>query len=743
MPARDPKPRKPERPLPPKPSASPTRHAATRAAGKPRSMRSPHKVLENLAALLHTKVLGSSSELNVVAFVGAGPSSVAGLPLGAALKADLRSEFLGRGGREIRDLLEGEISAFVDRHGKRGGKESPFGHLTLFEFAAIIAKLAYGQDVLRKTIERKLGNPTHRPLAYELIAHLAKHRYLDHLVILNLDTLLDEAVDDELPERARVIAGPQHLPSPEALADIDRTRPCFLVRPFGIVRHGAYAITESDVAQFEPNVRGFLERQVLGATGDLGHAQQLLLLIVGYSGAEPAFRSLISSYVDAARVKERADGLRMVVIDPDGVPAPLEDLRRTLGLTSKIGHVPLDADTALEILVGMVTHLWRREFPVGIPAARHKLVGKCFGRAALESEQRFRLELLLQGIKSRGFVHLTGFSDLRRLTKYADPDRVQDVLDDFLRRSLLVRDRWIDPDGAEHIGDSASYVPNYMLGKLDDVVGEIMRTCALAHRSDPARIASWNVRPMREGFAVHREETAAETYLRDRLQEIESAPDIEVAQPAGRDETWFLGPSAERLWSVGELTRRTVEMLDRALRFPGRVAIRGIWATGEWLFGAYDGDSRTQPGWAFKQKTALVERLAGRRPGGPITLQVVVSRAGGEPGLRAERRHRMIVEMWRIRQPADPHARVELRWENWFDMNRVLTLVEYDGRTEAIYMRRRLSQPLVTPYFVDHPPGSKYLTELWERYWMRAKSVTEADLERLNEIYGSVAATAR
>jgi hypothetical protein len=70
------------------------------------------------------------------------------------------------------------------------------------------------------------------------------------------------------------------------------------------------------------------------------------------------------------------------------------------------------------------------------------------------------------------------------------------------------------------------------------------------------------------------------------------------------------------------------------------------------------------------------------------------------------------------------NAKVELKWLNWWELNRILTWVEdTGGNGRAIYMRRRLCRPLVCPYFIDHNArhAIKFISELWEVYWSRAE----------------------
>jgi len=139
-----------------------------------------------------------------------------------------------------------------------------------------------------------------------------------------------------------------------------------------------------------------------------------------------------------------------------------------------------------------------------------------------------------------------------------------------------------------------------------------------------------------------------------------------------------------------------------------KVEIDGIWSTGEWLFHG--------EGWAAK--LGLGKQLLDQEN---VTLRVIITREGGVRGERSIRQQHVtaLLENEKKKHP----ARVEFHPIYWWQLNRILTLVRYPGspnEDEAIYMKRRLARPTVSPYLVRGADGITYLKEVFESYVKRA-----------------------
>ncbi len=651
--------------------------------------------LQELARQLHAKVEPASSIVppTALVFVGAGPSRAANLPLAPELRNMLYNSFVAR------DAPDARIHALLDD--ELDGRS--IQGISLFEFVAVISKFAYGRQVIKDTIEERLSDPSHRPLSYELLAHLAKHRYVDHFIVLNFDRLLDQVLSDELPDRAHVVASPQDIPRSESRTGQE----CFVVHPFGILGEGSYSLTPSDVARFGADpIRAFVEEKLLGSVA-AKRSQSLLLLLVGYRAEEPAFVRFLRAQQDRwKRLYGQQRQIDMFVIDPDTTVGQMFTNLRDEGIVSSAHHIALGADDAFELLFDLLDREWKSSgHPVWIPVARHRIVSKLFSHSQLLSrKERFKIELLLQGLKSRGFVHLEAFGHIPRIRNYGSHISA-DTIRELLQERVLTRDCWLAPSRGRE-----NYVPNFMIEDRDRVIRVFID---LSRERGVRAIEEWRV--VEDGAGVHAEHKQLEPceFLVREIEEIQRAPEIEIVRDVAPEVPWILGAEGKPLSTIDELTRMTRSMLDAALKgsAQGVTKLYGIWSTGEWLF--HEG------GWAHD----LGGQLLGRSD---VELRVIITRAGGVGGDRSRRRNAVCRRLLSAER-----AKVQLRWLNWWELNRILTLVQdANGECRAVYMRRRLSRPLVSPYLIESGAehALKYLQELWDVYWSRAAPVTVQDV---------------
>lgn len=670
------------------------------------------QVLQRLTSAMDEKMRNAFSR-QVVAVVGAGASRPSGFPLGSELKDEFRQRFHGNahGGSEIAKLFEEEVRSYWGMMGR--DSLHPFRRImreiSAFDLARALSSTEYGRRIIREAIGARLQRPVCRPLAYELLAHLAKHRYLDHFLVLNYDDLLDESIYDELSARRQVIVSSNDIPTNRSERVQD---PCYVVHPFGRLGEGPYSITQDEVTEFRAPIRHFIEREVFGSDPGV----PLWLLVVGYAAVEPAFAKLLQSQSTIRR------DVRIIDIDAsDVLPPGLEDVAKRLGFP--IEHIALEADDAFEILLSLLKlRAESQGDPVWIPGARHKLISKCASRAALEPDRRFKLEIMLQGTKSRGFVHLEAFSQIPRFRRYAG-GHAREILDDLLERDVLRRDEWL-PDGDRNAtGTGKDFVPNYMLAARAAIAKEFLDTC---EHEPTDTVMRWDTKTADGMASASRKQINIEAYVLELLQRIEEAPDIEVESSVATESGWMLGGKKAQISSMRTLAEHTTMLLDEAIRSRKPVRICGIWATGEWLFG--------ESAWPLGKQKQLLDRI--ERSDLPTELCVVISRAGGLVGPRAEQRAKVVSRLWNLKERARSGSRVEVRWHNWWEMNRVLTLIEAGGDSKAIYMRRRLGRPVVAPYRVYGEPGTSYLREVWDRYWARSHPIALSDVNALRAEFG-------
>jgi hypothetical protein len=649
--------------------------------------------LKNLAKELHAKVDSFPSIVpsKVLCFVGAGPSKEANLPLAPELKNIIRNTFVSKDPAEakIHDFLEDELSS-------KAQKYPAFENLTLFEFSAIISRFPYGLRVIRKVIRERLSTPSHRPLSYELMAHMAKHRYIDHFIILNFDHLLDDSLLDELPERVRIVASPHDIPPRSSFSGYE----CFAVHPFGILGEGSYSITPDDVAQFGPDpIRKFIEETLLEPIPS-DRTQPITLILIGYRAEESAFSRFLVVQQDRWRqLYGQHRPIKLFIIDPD--PYANQNVKHFLteGLLSSVDRIVLNANDALELLFTLLRiEKEKSGHNVWISAARHRILSKIFSYNQLKPDnERFKIELLLQGLKSRGFIHLEAFGHIPRLKNYGSHNSFK-IINELLNKDVIKRDLWQQPER-----NLSTYVPNFMIEDNNYVIEEFLR---LAEERAVNVVNEWQLIDNNGELHAQHVQNSVEDFLKREIESIQKSPEIEIAKDVAPEVAWTLGIEAKTLPTIENLAKKTRSIIEGALKTKsdGKIKIYGIWSTGEWLF--------HRKGWAKDLGKKILRRK-------DVELKIIITRPGGVLGDRST--HREEVKNILL----DQHdANVVLKWLNWWELNRILTLVcDKKGNCQCIYMRRRLSRPLVCPYFINQNAthALKYISELWDVYWDRGE----------------------
>ncbi len=612
----------------------------------------------------------------VVLFVGAGASSTSGLPSGKEL-----AEFL----LDVFD--KGEMKTFLDLEVQDKFPQRLPEELSLFELASVLQNSAFGRKVIQDTVSDAIAAADHRSIGIELIAHLAKHRFIDGIVSLNFDMLLDESIRDELPDRFKIIASEQNVP-----VNVDQST-CYLVKPFGSLGKAPYSLSVDDVSEFGPKaVREFVTGYLLAAD----KATTLNIVLVGYRGAEEGFRKILLQH----------DGqIHIYIVDPSSNDVE-QELRSGLRSRVRAGtihftQIPIKSDIAFQVLVEVLREInaLGAETVSWVPSARHNIISQCPHSILTSDKDRFCLELILQAVKSSGFVHLESFSQVPRLKRHGNLQSAS-VIQHLLDEEVLINDTWLTDQGERE--PTSPFVPNYGIG---------LNTTKLADWMTRKFNMSGNVISYRlESGQVTEYSTDIGPYIKEQLVSIERAPDIEISSNNSMEADWNLGPHCKVISSTRELFNQTQQALTSIERDGG--TIRGIWSTGEWLF--------QKDGWANQSGESLLNK-----PG--VHLQVVITDRGGVHMRKTRQREQVM-------QKLEKASNVEIRYLNWWELNRILTIFEPESSgAGAIYFRRRLNQPIVQPYWVPVNSTSgndnhtqRYVKGLWDWYWDKAKPTPTA-----------------
>jgi hypothetical protein len=411
----------------------------------------------------------------IIPFIGAGASASADLPGGTELKHRIYRKL-------VRDADGGTLARILDLEAKSlFGNRAHSGilRLSLFEFASVVSQFAHGRDIIHQVLSAILQAGTRRPLAYELLAHLAKHGFVDHIVSMNFDELLDEALSDEVPDRIRSIASPDDLPGPRGLLGKTGQRSIFLFKPFGSLSRDAFRLRPEETSRYgsESIWKFMINNAFSRPTGD--RTPDICLLLVGYAAAEPAFGELWNELRNEPR------SLRLFAIDPAAV---LPDSLRALNPV----HIQLPADLAFDLLLQILRIKYSEAGRLNewIPVDRHKIVAYCLDQDATRTaDRRFKIELILQAVKSRGFFTIEGVADIHRIQKYAA--RASRIIAQMCKDDILDPNPWSENERSAHL---KYFQQDYRLkdANYNDLAAHIL---SVSGRNADERVDEWQVLP--------------------------------------------------------------------------------------------------------------------------------------------------------------------------------------------------------------------------------------------------------
>jgi hypothetical protein len=258
----------------------------------------------------------------IIAFVGAGASRQAGLPSGQELKQDLFQE-LTQGSEAIltREGIRRECIKYWEKRVRSPKQisDDPVENLEfgLLHFCQALSPYAAVRNRLRELIGNILAVPETYPiLTYELLAHLLNHHFIDHIISLNFDLLLDESLRDELGnDGVDIIVSDRDIPPSTPLVDVDE-KPKYLKPHGSILVPDSMRFTLTETSGISTAMEQLIVRVVFGddissqrdggrSVEDLGKyrkQQPVILLFLGWACAERDFQRIFRSRL--SQVKE-------------------------------------------------------------------------------------------------------------------------------------------------------------------------------------------------------------------------------------------------------------------------------------------------------------------------------------------------------------------------------------------------------------------------------------------------------
>ncbi|MFN0138772.1 MAG: SIR2 family protein [Pyrinomonadaceae bacterium] len=267
---------------------------------------------------------------------------------------------------------------------------------------------------VRKALEKKYNRRFLPTLAYEILAHLLKHRFVDAIISFNFDELLDQAIEDELnpEEYHRIISdgdGPSYkLPTKEN----EILKKPLYIKPHGTVSHpSTLRFTRDDYYRLPEGIRLTIRSLLSGRPVDL--------ISVGFNMKSFEFNSIAN--------ESDQSGSRIFHINIDDMVNPDPSLKSFTAHRIQVVDKPGALDEVLHnILQKTHSHLGHLYKPRSID--RHRILAGLFKGERDKTEDnspylwdRTVIELALAIAKAKGFVTMSELSSGRPgkyFTKY-------------------------------------------------------------------------------------------------------------------------------------------------------------------------------------------------------------------------------------------------------------------------------------------------------------------------------------
>lgn len=574
-------------------------------------------------------------------------------------------------------------------------------HARTDHLCEVACRLARGRHLLIEFLRREYGPSADQvppQLGYELIAHLVKHRFVDHLISLNFDETLDASLDDELGEYGyrKVLPG---LSTSRAPLDL----------PHLFKVHGT--ISDADSLRFDTDDTGVLSAGMLRLLdrvvfGPVSPPRSVWVISLGYSWADPDLRAWL------ARNARWLAGVVCVALDRKPTDLLREELRRgqaavesstgptagSAGMQTLVEIYPVateevvadgDAATVDEVLWAVWNDV-KRNTPHPdqdrVPsAARHLLISHLFRnrQGALRRwpavydrhtrAARFEAEVFLTTGKTDGLVVLSSLARDLRIIRHWSPDlgRRLPVID---RLGFLERNPYADVTEVYFLRGTAKEYARYFTRRKGE-------RFPLSEQYVPDL---WKERldvPILRDGVIHRRRVRYIRFLHKYFRKVFFGPSVEV-DPG-------LDPRAALLFRQPRSIPTYKALRDRTADLMGSnwTVLLVIAESGEWL--THFASTFTPP----QQRTVLLIEASS------FSLQAWTARRTVD-----------------LSQTNTPTIGIP-----WWVHNRHLTLaIGGDGSLlSGLYFRRRERTPRVSPIWLDDRLDLRELVKMFFSYAAR------------------------
>lgn len=483
-----------------------------------------------------------------------------------------------------------------------------------------ILEVACGNTIferyVRKQLELAYGPQKAPQLGYELIAHLLRHRFVDHVVSFNWDEILDRAIDDEIGEDGYE----KILPAARSQrSGMERRVPRLFKLHGTATSPDSLRFTTAETGLLSLGIMELLDEALFGIKVDesLDPSDRCHLVSFGYGLSDPDFVNYIVARWDRF---ERITVVRQSASYPEEIRRLFcmrykeerfweEELRkRKVVVVSTAALSVVDNSGRWEPLVDhLLWSLWElikkdKRIVTGelrlTPAARHILLGTYFaprhdvvvlplksdptdyrserGRLFEYSEiKRLRIEFMLHVMKSNGMINLSPMGRDPRISgalhRAGNARTLYQLLDD---------ERFFEPSPGSAMRET------YFLRPLkkgaadgDQKTSEILRAGArrVAAALEIDRMAGHTIsRPVWKETELTFERIDLSELFYECAAEIFEADDVEIkATPDPRNGILFVSPKP--ITSFARLSKESSDLLEGSWDVLLVVAESGRW----------------------------------------------------------------------------------------------------------------------------------------------------------------------
>ncbi|MBX2990228.1 MAG: SIR2 family protein [Bacteroidetes bacterium] len=552
------------------------------------------------------------------------------------------------------------------------------------------------RQLLRKNYwrEKEPGLGEAPQLAYEIIAHFLKHRFIDDVVTFNFDEVLDHAVRNELDNESYEI-----IISDKQFVEASGKRRNF---SHVIKLHGTISIPQSlrftrdETRVMSPEMVRLLDRAFFGGPDEPDPRSRIHLVSFGYSWRDADFLNWVISRIGQVN--------HLTIVTRSGEASDLlqtmfrihDDLRQKTSFvgTQKLCDTECTIDHLMWAIWNSIESAWVDKEPF-VPAARHILLGYLFGRRADHSpryvhtsEKRLEFELFLHLLKCKGMMNISVVSEDPRIALCSSLYKKSGS--DLIDIDGSIRFVPVSPSPNAHIKET------FLSGcsNFNDLTRRLLQR--LSEAEDHVS------RPRIDAERMIFDTIDKNEFLTAEMKKVFHGPEIEVVSARETKSQWlFKRPKTCSTYYEMQIETKKILTSDWEL-------LLSISESGKWLF-----DKRILD--LLRERKGLLLMInAGGDDFDDFDLwkEINAELKGMEASLK--------LEVLRTRVP-------------WWRHNRHVTLTINRGQpTAGLYFQRRLKASRISPVVLTHENDCIELLLIFMSYLLRSFSIhyerTEDDL---------------